>query len=356
MRVWLLAAASALGMAGSPQAGPIDALAEDVAGDFTSFYVLGDSLSDDGNLPGPLWFFATGGAPYAGDFFGGGVFSDGEVWNEPIAEAFREAGRDAENFAVAGSQAVGGGFLPNLDQQIDTLLRDTSPQDRGANPLVSIWSGANDVLDATGSGDARAAARAAADEVAAGARRLFDAAGVDDFVVFNLPNLARIPKFNLFERDLRREARRATRVYNRRLAGRLAQLEADALAVYEVDTFDLIEDARRDPAAFGLADIRLPCVFPSQEEADAFDRPVRCDAATAEGLLFVDDLHPTATAHEALAERAAGAILDGGGAISMVASVSAAAPAPVPVPGGAWTLASALAGLMAAGGLARRRR
>ena len=348
MRVGLVVAA--LCLAGPARAAPVD----DMAAGHTSFYVLGDSLSDDGNLPGPAWFLATGGDPYEGGFFSGGVFTDGAVWNEPFTGAFRNAGRDAENFAVAGARASGGGLLPDLDRQIDTLLRGTDARDRGPDPLVSIWTGANDLIGAIGSGDVRGAARAAANEVAAGARRLADAAGVGDFVVFNMPNLARIPKFNLFERDLRPEARRAAKVYNRRLAKRAAGLAAEGLVVHEVDVFGLVEDARRDPAAFGLVDVVLPCVFPSEAEARAFGEPERCD--DPEGRLFIDDLHPTARAHGAVADLAAGTILGGAGPLAAVASAGAAAPAPVPLPGGAWSLAAAMAGLGLVGRAAGRRR
>ena len=341
LRAWILAAAIAF-------AGPV--AASTITERYTSFYVTGDSLSDDGNLFGPFWYFATGGSPYSGSFFTGGTFTNGEVWNEPLLDDFEDAGRDAENFAVARAEADGSILFPDLDRQIDRLLDRTSPGERGAEPLVSIWIGANDVLDALGSTDARRVARKAADGVAAGARRLA-ALGLDDLVVLNLPDLAWVPRFNLFERDLRAEARAASRAYNRRLARNVGALEAEGIDVVEVDAARLFNRVRRDPGAYGLVEATLPCVFPTDAAAGAYGQPRRCDRATARERLFIDAVHPNARAHAVLGDFVRDAIeAEAAGATRLAAA--AAAPAPAPLPPAALLLPAALAGL----GLLRRRR
>lgn len=352
MRMWVLAAVAALGLGGGAPA----VSASPIADAYTSFYVTGDSLSDDGNLFGPLWYAATGGSPYRGSFWRGGAFTNGEVWNEPLLEAFDDAGRDARNLAVGRAETSGGGFLvPDLGRQISRLLDATTRGERGANPLASIWIGGNEILDALGSGGARRAAREAADAVAAGARRLARH-GIDDLVILNLPDLARTPRYNLFERARRAEAREATRAYNRRLARNVRALEAGGIAVTPVDAARLLDDARRDPAAFGFANARLPCVFPSDAAARAHGEPRRCARDVADRRLFIDAIHPSARAHALLGSAVEDALLAGLAAPTLVAAQAARAaqrpetlPAPVPLPPAALLLGAALGGLALAG-------
>ena len=164
MRRILLAAIAATGLIG-----PVSAAS--ITDAFSSFYVLGDSLSDDGNLFGPAWYVATGGKPYSGSFFGGGTFTNGEVWNEPIQREFRNAGHDADNFAMSGGETTDDNFfLADLPDQIARFGARTSASERGDNPLVSMWFGGNDIFDSlSGGGDVIQAAINAADNLAKGA-------------------------------------------------------------------------------------------------------------------------------------------------------------------------------------------
>lgn len=341
MRAWSLAAVAALGLGGPAPASPVtDA--------YTSFYVTGDSLSDNGNLFGPVWYLATGGSPYQGSVFRGGTFTNGDVWNEPLMEAFDDAGRDTRNVAVGRAETSGGGpIVPDLGRQITRLLDATTRGERGANPLASIWIGGNEIIDALASGGGLRAARAAADGVASGARRLARH-GLDDLVILNLPRLDRSPRFNLFRRDERAAAREATRAYNRRLARHVVALEAEGVRIIDVNAARLFNEARRDPAAFGLANVTLPCVFPSDAAARAYGQPRRCDRATADRRLFIDEIHPSARAHGILGAAVEDAIRAELPAPTLVAAQTARAaqvPAPVPLPPAALLLGAALGGL-----------
>ena len=71
------------------------------AASFTSFWVLGDSLSDPGNL-----YAATGGTTPVSPPYYEGRFSNGPVWAEHVADRFEAKGLATGNFAYGGSKAV----------------------------------------------------------------------------------------------------------------------------------------------------------------------------------------------------------------------------------------------------------
>ena len=336
---------------------PGSAAANVITSHYTSFYVLGDSLSDDGNITGLIWYLTTGGDPYQGNWRDGGTFTNGDVWNEPLQNDFRNAGRDADNFAVGRAQSSGGNWLiPDLDGQIDKLLDYTTRGDRGANPLVSVWIGGNNIIDAIAGGDAIDAAKRAARTVATGIERLADDAGVTDFLVFNLPNLARIPEFRLFKKQDRAEAKAAGRTYNEKLAKRIGRLEAGGLNVIDIDVYALFQDVMSDPDGYGFTNVKLPCVFPNDSEADRYGQPERCSSSTAEDRLFMDGVHPNALAHSIIGDIAKDAIKADIRSRSSALAMASTGPEPIPnpLPGTAVLLLGAL-GAGAALGASRRR-
>ena len=341
-------------------AGP--AAANVITSHYSSFYVLGDSLSDDGNINGLVWRFTTGGSPYQGNWRDGGTFTNGDVWNEPLQKAFRKAGHDADNFAVGKARSSGGSWLiPDLGGQIEKLVDYTTRGERGSNPLVSIWIGANNVIDALTDGDdAVETAISAAKRVASGMRKLAKEAGVRDFVVFNLPNLGKTPQYRLFETDRRSQAIEAAKAYNKRLAKGIGSLESDGLNVIDVDVWTLLSDAVSRRVDYGFTSVKFPCVFPSESAADEYDQPRRCSSSKAEGRLFIDGLHVNALAHEIIGDFVESRIEADILARRMLAAASAesgaAEPVPTPLPPSAALLLGGAAGLFVASATRRRRR
>jgi outer membrane lipase/esterase len=321
---------------------------------FTSLYIFGDSLSDDGNVNGAVWRWWTGGSPYQGNWSDGGTFTNGDVWNEPLQNDFRNAGRDADNFAVGSAGASGGNWLvPDLNGQIKKLLDSTSKSERGKNPLAAIGIGGNDVLKGIGSGDAVAAAISAAKTVAKGIQRLAKDAGFDEFVLFNLPDLGMIPEFRLFETNDRDEARAAGKAYNSELAKRAVALEKEGLNVIEIDIYGLFQDVFDDPGSYGFSNVKLPCVFPSKKEADKYGQPERCSNSTAKGRLFMDALHPNALAHSIIGDlvedtlKAEVRARTAAPMTMMLAASPGPQPIPNPLPGSLSLAAGALAAFAA---------
>ncbi|RLJ51864.1 outer membrane lipase/esterase [Litoreibacter meonggei] len=251
------------------------AAASTLTNTFTSFVVLGDSLSDNGNLP-PT---AAPPPPYFA-----GKFTNGDVWNEAIAAEFTAAGLLSQNFAFGGAKTTSGGFAPpSLDEQVALTFSNIPPAALGDNPLFSIWAGANDIfgpLDAGTPELAPAIAEAAADNVAA---TIFDLSllGVDDFLVFNLPDIGQTPSY---PGDA--DASLASAVFNTKLADNILGLEAIGLNIIEVDIASLFKDAVANPASYGLTNVDDACVF------NLF---TTCDPNS---WLFWDTVHPTAFGHK----------------------------------------------------------
>ena len=102
--------------------------------DYSSLYVLGDSLSDTGNV-----YRATDGdSPPSPPYFEG-RFSNGPVWADHVADVFRDADRPTANFAFGGAEVDfdSGGRTPDLRLQalVFGLVDD---DDLGDRPLVAL--------------------------------------------------------------------------------------------------------------------------------------------------------------------------------------------------------------------------
>jgi len=285
---------------------------------FTSFWALGDSLTDDGNL-----FAATGGTTPAPPYFDG-RFSNGPVWAEHVSTDFEARGLGAENFAFGGATVGPNPAVPNLGGQIQNFALGSQGR-LGARPVASLWFGANDVIAGVDAGAARAFGRAAANGVAAGALELA-ALGVEDVVIFNLPALDRTPFFDLFGTpEAAERARRGTLAFNRTLDVRIHELRGTGLNVIEIDMYGLFNALLDDPTQFGVLDATNPCYVP-----DAF----YCGEPAAQALAFFDPVHPNSVIHSAIADVVRGEV------------------APVPVPAPVLLL---LVGMFALGAVARRR-
>lgn len=317
MRIALTLAALAL--AGTAQAAGIDR--------YSSFFIFGDSLSDNGNL-----FAATGGTTPAAPYVDG-RFSNGPVWNESIAADFAAQGSVTANFAFGGAQAVtNAGQIPDLPLQLGLFGASVPGAALGAQPLASLWFGSNDLFAAIDDfanglasiGDVAATGRAAADAVAAGATAL-SLAGITDFVIFNLPDFGSLPNYALFEPGSVDAANAGSDAFNDQLARNIIDLRSQGFRVIDIDANSLFDDLLADPTQFGVLDATNPCFIPGF---------ALCTAEEVGALAFFDPVHPTATIHAAIADA--------------VSAEIAAVPLPLP----ALLLASGLLGL----GLVGRRR
>jgi outer membrane lipase/esterase len=302
--------------------------------DYTSFHVLGDSLSDAGNVYRATFRMFPESPPYYR-----GRFSNGPVWADRVVAAFRAEGLPTGNHAWGGANVVGGGIdVPDLSMQA-ARYRSIDEDRRGDRPLVAIWSGGNDVLDAAGDRGARRLGRRVARRVGDVATGLL-AAGTRDFLILNLPDIGRVPKFGDDPGD-GRSATRASRAFNRTLADEIADLRAAGARVRGVDVYRLFQDLLAHPRRYGVRNTETPCL-------DEDDNP--CSRRQGRRRAFFDEIHPNLVVHRRIAEAAMARIERSGGVTAVASTAAPAAPAPVPLPPAAALLVAALAGLA---GLAR---
>lgn len=289
--------------------------------DASSFWVLGDSLSDPGNL-----FSVTRGETPASPPYFAGRFSNGPVWSEALSSALRAQGMATGNVAFGGARAVTDDDpVPDLTAQIQ-IVAPAIKERGGERPVAALWFGANDLIESRSDDVVDAAASA----VGRGARTLADLGGVQDFLIFNLPDLGATPRYALFEPESAAAARAATRRFNATLGREIEDLRSEGLRVRKIDIARVFDDLRADPLRYGVEDATLPCLFPSAGAAQAFGQSLVCSPREAGQRAFFDPLHPNAVVHGeigSLAEAAimpiplpASGLLLGGAVLALVAS------------------------------------
>ncbi|MEM1074528.1 MAG: SGNH/GDSL hydrolase family protein [Pseudomonadota bacterium] len=281
---------------------------------FTSFWVLGDSLSDNGNAA--AMFEAVAGFPApAGPLQQPGVSSDGFTWVEDFNDAFDEAGKANANLSFGGALARDDGTsVPDLAAQIDagtefeatfnigipvTQTVDKYPDGQGGlmarepqwgdTPLVTVFIGGNDYLAAANAafaGDFSLLPTLVQDTLGV-VQTQIDAlvnAGVNDFVVMTLPDFEQIPLFNGPGAGLGAQLGGSAALYNEQLQSYLAGLSAN---VTVVDVFSALSDDDL-LAPLNLIDTENACVAAGVSDCS--------------GYLYYDNIHPTKKGHDLIAK------------------------------------------------------
>ncbi|MEM8776310.1 MAG: SGNH/GDSL hydrolase family protein [Pseudomonadota bacterium] len=298
--------------------------ASSLSDEFSSFFAIGDSLTDDGKLVQqvPPSF--------------GGRFSNGVTYAEILAQEFGAAtfnlalgGATAEDdneqqpaFEMSADGAALFAAFGTFNNQIDTLTGLVSPLGPlnavvGDNPLVSVFLGANDLLQDLDEaiGGARAVGVDAANAVGDGIRRLNSLnSEFDNFLVLNLPNLGDTPLFNdpaSSVAPLAGLATQETDAFNNELADIANELRGEGLNIIEVDVAGFFQDILSGAVDLGISDLTSQCI-PS---FSVFDPTNNCslvgfdsegfpifDIELADDILFVDGIHPNRVAQAALAD------------------------------------------------------
>jgi phospholipase/lecithinase/hemolysin len=281
---------------------------------FSTFAVIGDSLSDGGNVA-----ILTGGAQPDPTVFPGSQFTDGDTWATKLGLTPSLAG--GTNYAFGGARARDDGAgTPDALAQVSLLLADGVPIDD--DTLLALWLGGNDVRDAFGTVDETTLAGLAfgtleldavvaslfadgsilkeALDAISGSLDLLTLTPVKNVAVVGLPNFARVPEVIAAASDagaiggtVLDLATAVSRTFNAELQAKVAALAAQGIHGSYVDIFALFEEVAADPAAFGLTDIQTPCLV-----------ALRADPlADCSDYLFYDGIHPTDAGHALIAGR-----------------------------------------------------
>ncbi|MCV6597735.1 MAG: VPLPA-CTERM sorting domain-containing protein [Mangrovicoccus sp.] len=287
-----------------------NAKASVISDDYSSFWVFGGSMSDNGNV-------ATN-RGYVTEIFGTpvGRATNGRVWNEPILAEFDAAGKASGNFAHGGATALGNrnngpedDGTVDLTGQVDLFLQATSPESIGDQGLAAIWIGSNDLRDLNANLDyskprtlnqqiidySHSIAQAVDSAMASMA-----SAGINDFLVFNALDTGKLPWVESLPVRLRDALTNASVAYNDALE---ANLEAAPYNSTLVDTYALgrlvDETIANGGSIYGVEELG-PCVGPRAGDTDC------AVAAYWDGVHFTQIMHDQveAEARAALAQTA----------------------------------------------------
>jgi phospholipase/lecithinase/hemolysin len=313
---------------------------------FNTMVVLGDSLSDNGNLYRYLWHKLPASPPYYK-----GRFSNGPVWSENLYQSyFGSSNPDGfQDFAVGGAGAVLSykGNLPyTLTMELNDYLYWHSHGEKNAT-LYVIWIGANNYLN--GPSNVETITTSVVDAISGAVERLISH-GANKFFLGNLPSLDNTPQSR--EAGTQSLLAELTRIHNEKLKKAVLALQdkyPEVTFVY-LDVNALLNETMANPGAYGMSNVTEPCYLGSytgwllpnrvsDENLEAYlaqqdkqftkktwdmikdnpdlkeaavvgylstllpksdkQEPINCDA-----YLFWDRVHPAAKVHELLAEKA----------------------------------------------------
>ena len=272
-----------------------------VAG-YSQVVFFGDSLSDTGNL------YLTTGIPVSPPYFNG-AFSNGPLWTAILAG---DLGRSATpsllggtNFAWAGATVIDYGRpQPEIPQQLGQYFSAVgSVADPGA--LYVILGGANDINDASKNPATAAGNIVAAANAIDGMVDALYAAGARNILVGNLPDVGRTPLVTAQGAAAAAGATALTNLFNATLKGLLdsdAAVDAN-LDLDRLDLYALFNSALANPAAYGFDNVTAPC-----KPGDLGVPGPGPICATPDSYLFWDAFHPSARAHQLIAEAALQAV------------------------------------------------
>lgn len=296
------------------------------AGPFSSMYVFGDSLSDTGNtniaasLAGFPGVFPDSSQPYAG-----GRFSNGPLWVEDLAVSLGLSPLTAAPFFVGGNNfafaaarmnTLSYGFIPSVNTQVianRSMISGTQITLFDPNALYVVVGGGNDLRDArdlfqTNSAadqQGRQDAAAAAVGFLSNSIQYLAAHGAKNILISTLPDLGFTPEAAGL--GLIAASHDASVQFNNLLPS-LLNLEA-GFSGLDIDLLDMAGVAaavRANPGAYGIANTFLPCAgFTGADALASFGiGPFSCDVS-----LFSDGLHPSARAHQLIADAAYWAVV-----------------------------------------------
>ncbi|MBD2252991.1 SGNH/GDSL hydrolase family protein [Nostoc parmelioides] len=286
------------------------------AANFTGIYVFGDSLSDTGNT-----FQLSGGlvdplnAVPPSPPYEPGRFSNGSIWvdyvgnklgltptpitnllpdlnvSRPLTTPFPTQGI---NFAIGGANSGQGnsfGFpLPGVLEQVSAFqaLLQVNQQSLDPNALYTVSGGANDYLFPPQSSDPN---RPQPYTNISQAVSNLAAIGAKNILVFNLPDLGKIPASGTNGRNPAMLTQ-ATLDFNSNLAKNLDEIRKNQqVNIIEIDIYSLVNRVLDTPSEFGFENVTNSCL---SQFLNCRNNPSQ--------YFFWDDVHPTTDGHQLVAE------------------------------------------------------
>lgn len=282
---------------------------------FDRLHVYGDSSSDNGNL-----YAEYGGQMHFsfGLFYPTGSFSNGPVWGDYLVQS--GLALVEENHAYAGAMTGAYGEPSRMGAEIGLLPTgllsqiEAFPGPFGENDIVGIWAGFNDYLFGAQYGTDNAPATVVGNIAAAVAR--LDALGARHIMVFNLPDMSRMPLAAFVDRATTVKLGTASAVHNALLVSALSRLRVQLDAeIVLVDVFSAMSQIVGYPERFGFTNATDSCILILADGETAIPNPYSpCydgdngtpanpfdDPLNPAGFVFWDLLHPATDTHRLIA-------------------------------------------------------
>ncbi|MEO6799801.1 MAG: autotransporter domain-containing protein [Rhodanobacter sp.] len=277
------------------------------AAQFSKVVIIGDSLSDDGNLSLALYpqiqppqRFTTNPGLTAPELVAEGL-------GLPVTPSLL-GGTD---YAFGGAGLVhnsSAGPIPTLPQQLQMYLAANGGA-ADSHALYQVWGGANDIfyLTATSTNpDVLSAGTLAAAQTELGLLGSLQAAGARYAVVYNLPDIGKTPSGMAGGAAASAGATQLSALYNGQLNIGLSQLSATGMNIIPVNAFALVSEVIANPAAYGFTNVTTPACGATATSLlcgpVGSGLPYTYAAGTDQTYLFADGVHPSTAAHQLLAQ------------------------------------------------------
>jgi len=238
---------------------------------YDKMIVFGDSLSDNGNF---FYHVSDKHIPETPPYFQG-RFSNGPVWVELLAQRLQldtNSTKQFQDYALALTWAAdagpdGSGGLFSLSYQVaDQYLKEEKPQpDAIKNNLFVIWIGSNDYLqehprDSDPNHSAEMETTKAINDIRDNIKLLIDH-GAHHFLLLNLPNLGLTPSAIGGGETLSKRLTLLSSMHNQKQEKMLNALHV-AYPDVEFIQFDLswyFADLLKNPAKYDINNVSDPC-------------------------------------------------------------------------------------------------
>lgn len=280
----------------------------------TANYIFGDSLSDTGNLLALTSQLHSAnaaipvlpGAPYYN-----GRFTDGLNYAERLAATLGVSAvpslKGGTNYAYGGARTsyhTTAALSPyaSFDAQIASYLGTHPVADPAA--LYTVYIGSNDVFDiisVAASGQSGKAAQMFSDAIGSITNGLaaLAAHGASQFLIPTVPNLGQTPAItSQSSAALNALATQLAVQFNTAVTHSIALISAQdpGIKVWRSDLFALLDDVVANPSDYGFGNAISPCY------TGFVDAPAGTVCSKPEDYVFWDRIHPTAAAHEIMAD------------------------------------------------------
>lgn len=277
------------------------------AAQFSKVVIIGDSLSDGGNLSlalapqiQPPLRFTTNPGETAAELVADGL-------GLPVTPSLM-GGTD---YAFGGAGLVNNsaaGPIPTLPQQLQMYLAANGGV---ADPhaLYQVWGGANDIFYQTAVStdpNVLAAGTLAAAQTELGLLGQLQAAGGKYVVVYNLPDIGKTPAGLAGGAAASAGASQLSVLYNSQLNSGLGQLSGKGLNIIPVNAYMLLNEVIANPAAYGFDNVTVPACGLAATSVQCGPQgsglPYTYAPGTENTSLFADGVHPTTATHRLLSQ------------------------------------------------------